>query len=219
MSLQPQPSDHRTRAALWVRVSQPSENVSNQILALQEFAAHRGLEVVNIYNVEASAYHGAHRAFFEQVYQDAHAGQWNVLIVWALDRLSREGAAAVIGVVERLEASGARVLSHQESWLDAGGPARELLLSIFGWVAKQESIRLSERIKAGLDRRRAAGLPVGRQPGARDKARRKRSGQVARRERERKVGEGRSYTYQEPPLNLPPTPKPVTTTRKPEVRH
>ena len=176
----------QAKAALWVRVSHPTENVSNQILALQEFTARRGLEVVNIYNVEASAFRGVHRAFLEKVYQDAHEGQWNVLVIWALDRLSREGPAAIGGVLARLEASGARVLSLQESWLDTGGPARSLLVSVFGWIAEQESARLSERIKAGLTRRRAEGLPVGRQPGARDKAKRKRSGQVARRERERR---------------------------------
>lgn len=183
---QPQPTDRTTRAALWVRVSQPSENVSNQILALQEFAARRNLEVVNIYNVEASAYHGAHRAFVEQVYQDAHAGQWEVLVVWALDRLTREGAGALWSILHRLDAMGVRVLSLQESWLDLQGPMRDLLISIAEWYAQFESIRKSERIKAGLVRRKEQGLPVGRQPGARDKGKRRRSGQVARREREHK---------------------------------
>jgi len=51
-------------------------------------------------------------------------------------------------------------------------------------MAQQESARRSERIRAGLERRRAAGKPVGRQPGATDKTQRKRSGYVARWERE-----------------------------------
>jgi len=55
-------------------------------------------------------------------------------------------------------------------------PARELLA---GWVAERESARRSERIKIGLDKRKAQGKPVGRQPGSADKAKRKRSGYVA----------------------------------------
>ena len=50
-------------------------------------------------------------------------------------------------------------------------------------MAQQESNRKSERIKAALAKRKAAGLPVGRQPGAVDKTKRKRSGYVARYEK------------------------------------
>jgi DNA invertase Pin-like site-specific DNA recombinase len=61
---------------------------------------------------------------------------------------------------------------------------QELLTSFFAWIAQQESARRSERVKAGLERRRKAGKPVGRQPGATDKRKRKRSGYVARWERD-----------------------------------
>jgi DNA invertase Pin-like site-specific DNA recombinase len=46
-------------------------------------------------------------------------------------------------------------------------------------MTQQESRRKSERIRAGLERRRAEGKPVGRQAGAVDKKARKRSGYVA----------------------------------------
>lgn len=52
-------------------------------------------------------------------------------------------------------------------------------------LADEESQRRSALTKAGIARRKAAGLPVGRQPGAADKKPRKRSGYVARWERER----------------------------------
>ena len=61
----------------------------------------------------------------------------------------------------------------------------ELLASIYSWIAVEESRRRSERTKAGLDRRRRQGLPVGRQPGSTDKKPRRRSGYVARWENER----------------------------------
>ena len=69
---------------------------------------------------------------------------------------------------------------RQEQWVEAAAELRELMLSVLAWAAKFESSRRSERIKAGLVRRKAKGLPVGRQPGAKDKRRRKRSGYVAR---------------------------------------
>ena len=56
---------------------------------------------------------------------------------------------------------------------------QDVLVAFAGWMAQQESRRRSERIKAGLDRRRAQGKPVGRLPGAADKKPRKRSAYVA----------------------------------------
>jgi len=57
--------------------------------------------------------------------------------------------------------------------------AREILVGLMGTLARYESQRRSERIKAGLERRRTEGKPVGRQAGARDKGTRRRSGYVA----------------------------------------
>jgi DNA invertase Pin-like site-specific DNA recombinase len=74
------------------------------------------------------------------------------------------------------------VISTTTSVRDAANAAPEVqdvLVAFAGWMAQQESRRRSERIKAGLDRRRAQGKPVGRQPGAADKKPRKRSGCVA----------------------------------------
>jgi len=56
------------------------------------------------------------------------------------------------------------VLSHQEPWLDTGGPVGELILAIFAWVAKQERERIGERVRAGQTRARAKGVHIGRRP-------------------------------------------------------
>jgi DNA invertase Pin-like site-specific DNA recombinase len=65
------------------------------------------------------------------------------------------------------------VLSHEESWTEAPGELAEVLYAIAGWVARMESQRRSERTRAGLVRVRAAGVRLGRPPGAKDKKRRK----------------------------------------------
>lgn len=55
------------------------------------------------------------------------------------------------------------LLSVKESWLNASPEVQDVLVAFAGWMARQESQRRSERIKAGLARRRAQGLPVGGQ--------------------------------------------------------
>ena len=57
---------------------------------------------------------------------------------------------------------------------------RDLLLAVLGWVANFESRRRSERIKAGLAKRKVSGLPIGRMKGAGDRKPRKVSGYYQR---------------------------------------
>ena len=68
----------------------------------------------------------------------------------------------MVGYVDQLRAAGIRVLSHQEPWLDTGGPVGELVLAIFAWVARQERERIGERVRAGQTRARAQGVHIGR---------------------------------------------------------
>jgi putative DNA-invertase from lambdoid prophage Rac len=103
------------------------------------------------------------------------------VLIWALDRLSRRGIEDTLSVLRRLAEHEADVWSLQEDWLRTSDPAmRELLIGIFGWMAGQESKRRSERIKAGLARRKAEGKPVGgRVAGAKDKHKRGSDGYFA----------------------------------------
>ena len=97
-----------------------------------------------------------------------------MVLVWALDRLSREGALAILSLAHKLSVCGVKVLSYQESWTEAPGELAELLYALTGWVAKMESQRRSERTKAGLARVRAQGKRLGRPSGSKDKRKRRR---------------------------------------------
>lgn len=109
-----------------------------------------------------------------------------MLIVWALDRITREGAEGALRVIRQFRERGCTVVSVQESWLNGSPEVQDVLIAFAGWQAQQESRRRSERIKAGIERRRRDQKPVGRQLGAKDRKPRRRSGYVARWERERR---------------------------------
>jgi len=151
------------RAALYLRVSTRDQSVENQERELRQWAGRLGLEVVAVY---ADTMSGARsdRAALAAVLIAAHRREFDVLLVWALDRVSREGIGRMVGYVEQLRAARIRVLSHQEPWLDTGGPVGELVLAIFAWVAKQERERIGERVRAGQTRARAQGVHIGRRP-------------------------------------------------------
>jgi DNA invertase Pin-like site-specific DNA recombinase len=92
---------------------------------------------------------------------------------------------ALIGYA-RVSISG-QLLDRQQHALAEAGCLRVFRrqASLYAWMAAEESRRRSERTSAGLERRKREGLPVGRQPGATDKKPRRRSGYMARWERER----------------------------------
>ena len=168
------------KAGVLLRVSDSGQHTENQLPDLQAWANRRGLEIVQVYELQESAWRGAHEKMLSQVYRDARQGKFQVLLVWALDRLSREGPLATLEIVHRLGKAGVQVWSYQEPWTEAGGEMLDLLLAIAGWVARMESNRRSERTKAGLQRAISQGKRLGRPPGSKDKRKRSRRGYLLR---------------------------------------
>ena len=172
------------KAAVWLRVSTTDQHSDNQVPDVEQFCGHHGYQVSETYTVSDSAWKdgtgGAeYQATLARVLADAHAGKFSVLVVWAADRLVRTGIEELLKVTRQLRERGVTLVSVREPWLSGNDATTELLLAIAGWVAHQESQRRSERIRAGLARRKAEGLPVGRAAGARDKRPRKKSGYYA----------------------------------------
>ncbi len=162
------------KAAIYARVSTEDQTVDNQVAALEEWATQRGFEVSEYYLESESAWRKGHQTQLKQLLADSRRHKFDLVLVWALDRLSREGSAAILNLVNILKLYGVQVLSYQESWTEAPGEIGEILYAIAGWVAKMESERRSERTKAGLARVKAQGKRLGRPKGAKDKKKRKR---------------------------------------------
>lgn len=173
-----------TDAAVWLRVSTSHQEADNQVPDVERFTAHHGYRVTARYEVSESAWEGGkdgreYRRALQRALDDAHAEKFSVLVVWALDRITREGADGALRIIRQFKQRRCLVVSVKESWLNAAPEVQDVLVAFAGWMAQQESRCRSERIRAGLERRRSQGKPVGRQPGAADKKPRKRSGYVA----------------------------------------
>src|SRR6516162_6755005 len=124
------------RCAIWARVSTGDQETANQLAALRAEADRRGLEVAAEYVLEGvSAWTGAHREQLRQALDDARAGRFEVLLVWALDRLERGGIEPTLRVMRQLRERGVLVVSLQEPWTGAGREMQELLTAIMAWVA------------------------------------------------------------------------------------
>ncbi|MFC1972570.1 recombinase family protein [Chloroflexota bacterium] len=118
--------------------------------------------------------YAGHQKELSLLLDDARKRRFDTVLVWALDRLSRNGALAILTLVHRLAGCGVKAISYQEGWTEAPAELGELLYALTGWVARMESQHRSERTRAGLARVVAEGKKLGRPKGSKDKRRRKR---------------------------------------------
>ncbi|OIO35621.1 MAG: hypothetical protein AUJ74_05205 [Candidatus Omnitrophica bacterium CG1_02_44_16] len=166
------------RISIYARVSKSdeSQDPQNQLNPLRDYAKALGGEIVGEYIDLASGSNGD-RAEFKRMFEDADKRKFDLLLLWSLDRLSREGISNTLGYIERLRRSGIALKSLQESWLDTRDEGLgQLLLAIFSWVAQQERKRIVERTRAGLDRAKREGKKLGRPVGSKDGKERRKSG-------------------------------------------
>lgn len=154
------------RIAIYARVStaDKGQDTENQLRELRKFAANKAAEswmVVGEYVDQASG-KTANRPEFQRLFRDAAERRFDLVLFWSLDRFSREGVLETLQHLERLKANGVQWWSFKEEFLRSVGPFSDAVLAILACIAKQERVRLSERVKAGLDRARAQGKAVGR---------------------------------------------------------
>jgi DNA invertase Pin-like site-specific DNA recombinase len=97
-----------------------------------------------------------------RLFEDASRRRFDVVLVWALDRLTREGVFETFDYIRRLTSYGVQFESYTEAHFRTTGPAGDLMIAIAAWIAKQERIRISDRTKAGVERAKRQGKHCGR---------------------------------------------------------
>ena len=168
------------KVIIYLRVSTKEQKTDNQLPMLEKWVTDRGYELVEVYSENESAWRSGHQRELARLFANLHRYNVDICLCWSLDRLTREGIPRIFELVNKFKAHGVRVISYQETWTEQSGPMADLLYAITAWVAEFESKRRSERIKAGIERLRKEGKPVGRPKGAKDKEKRARTGYLLR---------------------------------------
>jgi len=164
------------KVALYLRVSSREQHAENQLQSLEQFCKQRGFEIVRVYAENESAWQAGHQHEWARLMHDAESRHFNAVVVWALDRVTRQGISSLFLQIQKLRRYNISLISVQEQWLEGLGEFSELFVSMCGFIASFESRRRSERTKAGLARAVKNGSRLGRKPGSKDKVRRKRGG-------------------------------------------
>lgn len=149
--------------AIYTRVStrDKGQDASNQLNQLRDFCVKEGWIIGREYEDHDSGAR-ADRTQFQQMLKDAAAKKFDLLLFWALDRFTREGTLATLKYLSELDKYGISWRSLMEPCIDSAGPFRDVIISLLATLAKQERTRISERVRAGLNRARVGGTKSGR---------------------------------------------------------
>lgn len=161
------------KVVLYARVSMEETNdkdrryqePENQLEPLREWAKAQGWDISGEY-VDRGSGADPSRREFRRLTSDAMQRKFNCILVWKLDRFSRETMSVTVGRIQRLRERGIAIKSLTESWLDtsADNPISEVILAVMSWAAAEERRKISERTKAGIRRLRAIGQWKGGRP-------------------------------------------------------
>ena len=147
--------------SIYARVStdDKGQTTDNQLLQLRAWCDRMGYRVVREYVEHESGGKGIeYRKQLAALFAGAARREFDLLLVWSLDRFSREGMAATVGYLQRLASHGVAFRSFTEEHLSTENElVRNILLATLSSLAKLEREKISQRTKAGLERARARG--------------------------------------------------------------
>jgi DNA invertase Pin-like site-specific DNA recombinase len=149
------------RAALYMRVSTLDQHPETQLHDLRQMAQQRGFEIVREYTDRISGAK-ARRPGLDEMMRNARRGQFDVVLVWASDRIARS-VKHFLEVLDELNRLNIEFVSFRES-IDTGGPLGRAVVVIIGAIAELERNLIIERVRAGMRRARLEGRHIGRKP-------------------------------------------------------
>jgi DNA invertase Pin-like site-specific DNA recombinase len=148
------------RAALYVRVSTVDQHPETQLHDLRQLAAQRGLQIVGEYVDHGFSGMRARRPELDRMMEDARRHKFDVLMVWACDRLARS-TRHLLQTLDELSGFGIQFLSQREA-IDTEGPLGRAIIVIVSAMAELERCIIIERVRAGMRRAKLEGRQIGR---------------------------------------------------------
>jgi len=146
------------KAAVYARVSTDRQDSVNQMPDLQNYAKFKHLDIIQTFADEMSG-RKTDRPALHAMLAAARRHEFDVLLVWKLDRLGRS-AKHLLQVLDELQALGIAFVSVTQA-LDTSTAAGKLLFTVLGAVAEFESSLIGERTRAGLSSARQRGAKLG----------------------------------------------------------
>lgn len=151
------------KIGIYTRVSKNTSDNTNQLLVLREYCSKMNYKIYEEY-VDVISGGSPNRPEFNRMITDASKRRFDILLFYALDRFTREGTRKTIHYLQLLDDYGVAYKSYTEQYIDSSGIFKDVIIALLSTLAKQERIRLGERVKIGLEKSRSQGRVGGRPP-------------------------------------------------------
>src|SRR5260370_40436105 len=102
------------------------------------------------------------RPGLDAMMRDARRGRFDVVLVWASDRIARS-VKHFLDVLDELNRLNIEFISFREQ-IDTGGPLGRAVVVIIGAIAELERNLIIERVRAGMRRAKLEGRHIRRKP-------------------------------------------------------
>lgn len=137
-------------AVIYARYSsdkQTEQSIEGQLRVCQEYAQKNDMVIIDTYIDRATTGTNDNRAAFQQLIKDSNNKQWNYVIVYKLDRFSRNKYATAINK-KTLRDNGVKLISATENIPET--PEGIILESLLEGMAEYYSAELSQKVQRGI---------------------------------------------------------------------
>jgi len=144
-------------AVIYARYSserQTEQSIEGQLRVCQEYAEKNDMVIVDTYIDRAMTGTNDNRADFQRMIKDSYKKAWNVVLVYKLDRFSRDKYETAIHR-RTLKNNGAKLISAMENIPDT--PEGIILESLLEGMNQYYSAELSQKVRRGMKESRSKG--------------------------------------------------------------
>lgn len=145
-------------AVIYARYScdnQSEQSIEGQLRVCEEYAQHNNILILNTYIDRAMTGTNDNRPDFQRMLKDSSRQEWNYILVYKLDRFSRNKYETAIHK-KTLKDNGIKVLSAMENIPDT--PEGLILESLLEGMNQYYSAELSQKVRRGMKETRLKGF-------------------------------------------------------------
>jgi DNA invertase Pin-like site-specific DNA recombinase len=147
------------RVVIYTRVSSADQNVATQLCDLRPLAKARGYVIVGEYTDTISGAK-AKRPGLDKLLSDSRRGRFDVVLVWAFDRMARS-VRHFLEVLDELTRLNIAFVSFREN-VDTDSALGRAMIVILAAISELERSIIVERVKSGMRRAKLEGRQIGR---------------------------------------------------------
>ncbi len=144
-------------------VGERFQDPNNQLEPLKKFAGDMKWNIKFIF-IDKKSGADSNRPEFKKMLAEARQHHFDILLVWSLDRFSREPLLNTLSYVNQLKKHNIALRSFTENIDTSETGTQELIMIILMWLSQEERNKISQRTKAGIEQKKKLGEWRGGRP-------------------------------------------------------